>query len=99
MSIKLVFQGPREPWHDIHCKVEGRIAYDVFGNFWERWQRQGKKEGDMIHVRDTSVDIDSPLDLDPQKAWNVQFFRSITSDSAVFEAKEHAEKQVGIANH
>ena len=34
-------QGPREPWHDIHCKVEGPIAHDVFLNFAERWQKQG----------------------------------------------------------
>ena len=27
--------GPREPWHDIHCKLEGPIAYDVFQNFFE----------------------------------------------------------------
>ena len=33
-------QGPREPWHDIHSKVEGPIAGDVFKNFYERWQKQ-----------------------------------------------------------
>ena len=33
-------QGPREPWHDIHSKVEGPIAEDVFRNFYERWQKQ-----------------------------------------------------------
>ena len=87
ISIILFLLGPREPWHDIHSKVEGRIAYDVFENFWERWQRQGLNEGEMIHVNDTTIDIDAPLDMDPQKAWNVQFFRSITSDSAVFDEK------------
>ena len=29
-------EGPREPWHDIHCKLEGSIAYDVHKNFRER---------------------------------------------------------------
>ncbi|KAJ1415919.1 Phospholipase D/Transphosphatidylase [Sesbania bispinosa] len=24
--------GPREPWHDIHCKLEGHIAWDVLCN-------------------------------------------------------------------
>ncbi len=33
-------QGPREPWHDIHSRVEGPIAHDVFLNFYERWQKQ-----------------------------------------------------------
>ncbi len=31
---------------------------------------------------------------DPQKAWNVQFFRSITSDSAVFEPNRARYKLV-----
>ena len=29
--------GPREPWHDIHAKVEGSIALDIKKNFEERW--------------------------------------------------------------
>jgi phospholipase D1/2 len=36
--------GPREPWHDIHSKVEGPIARDVLQNFVERWSMQGKQE-------------------------------------------------------
>ena len=77
-------QGPREPWHDIHSKVEGTIAYDVFLNFKERWEKQGTSYGNLISIEQTSVDVNAPLAIDPQKAWNVQFFRSITSDSAVF---------------
>ena len=37
-------EGPREPWHDIHSKVEGSIAHDVFANFFERWSKQCKRE-------------------------------------------------------
>ena len=36
--------GPREPWHDIHSKVEGPIAQDVFTNFHERWRKQCRNE-------------------------------------------------------
>ena len=25
--------GPRQPWHDIHSRVEGEIALDVYENF------------------------------------------------------------------
>ena len=25
--------GPRQPWHDIHCKLEGPVAWDVYHNF------------------------------------------------------------------
>ena len=33
--------GPRQPWHDIHMKLEGPIASDVLQNFIERWKKQG----------------------------------------------------------
>ncbi|GBF94843.1 phospholipase D gamma [Raphidocelis subcapitata] len=32
--------GPREPWHDIHARIEGPAAYDVMVNFIERWSKQ-----------------------------------------------------------
>ena len=80
-------QGPREPWHDIHSKVEGPIAYDIFQNFKERWEKQGNVFGNLVPIEEVPVgDIDTELELeDTQKSWNVQFFRSITSDSAVFK--------------
>ncbi|KAJ9447537.1 Phospholipase D A [Diplonema papillatum] len=28
---------PRMPWHDVHMKVSGRVAYDVALNFIQRW--------------------------------------------------------------
>ena len=80
-------QGPREPWHDIHSKVEGRIAYDVFFNFYERWARQGPQGREFIELKgilDSDINIDGPLNMDPNRSWNVQFFRSITDDSARF---------------
>ncbi|KAH9751187.1 phospholipase D [Citrus sinensis] len=35
-------KGPREPWHDMHCKVEGPAAYDILINFEQRWRRSTK---------------------------------------------------------
>ena len=32
--------GPREPWHDIHARLEGPSALDVLANFEERWRCQ-----------------------------------------------------------
>ncbi|CAN0841574.1 Phospholipase D beta 1 [Linum grandiflorum] len=86
---------PREPWHDMHSKIDGPAAYDVLANFEERWLRASKPRG--IQKLKSSLD-DALLKLeripeilgisevigltqhDPE-AWNVQVFRSIDSTS------------------
>ncbi|KAM7521267.1 hypothetical protein LguiB_020229 [Lonicera macranthoides] len=35
-------KGPRQPWHDLHCKIEGPAAYDVLKNFEQRWKKASK---------------------------------------------------------
>ena len=82
-------EGPREPWHDIHCKVEGKIAYDVFRNFRERWFKQGKNEIKMdlsgIPLRHIdSFDIEADGTKDEKEIWNCQLFRSINESSVCF---------------
>lgn len=32
-------KGPRQPWHDLHCRIEGPAAYDVLTNFEQRWRK------------------------------------------------------------
>ncbi|GJP53963.1 hypothetical protein CLOM_g13073 [Closterium sp. NIES-68] len=34
--------GPRQPWHDIQCKVEGAVVWDLLTNFEQRWLRATK---------------------------------------------------------
>ena len=81
-----VDQGPREPWHDIHSRVEGTIAHDIYLNFFERWSKQGHKYGDLYPINISEIDYLAPAPIEDQaRSWNVQLFRSITSDSAVFD--------------
>ncbi|KAL4183949.1 hypothetical protein AMTRI_Chr11g157630 [Amborella trichopoda] len=35
-------RGPRQPWHDLHCKIEGPAAYDILTNFEQRWRKATK---------------------------------------------------------
>ncbi|KAL3729565.1 hypothetical protein ACJRO7_026660 [Eucalyptus globulus] len=43
---------PREPWHDLHCKVEGQAAYDILKNFEQRWKKVAKwREFKLKNVR------------------------------------------------
>ncbi|WCJ30288.1 phospholipase D alpha 1 [Euphorbia peplus] len=89
--------GPREPWHDIHCKLEGPIAWDVLYNFEQRWKKQvGEKfiipqyNLEQITVRPLPV-----LQTTDPEAWNVQLFRSIDG-GAVFGFPEKPEEAAAV---
>lgn len=88
-------EGPREPWHDLHSRIDGPAAYDVLTNFEERWLKAAKRHGikklkrsydDALLKIERIPDIiglnDSPYlnDNDPE-TWHVQIFRSIDSNS------------------
>lgn len=47
---------PREPWHDLHSKIDGPAAYDVLTNFEERWLKASKPRG--IRKLKTTYDDD-----------------------------------------
>lgn len=80
--------GPREPWHDVHSKLEGAAAWDVLTNFEQRWTKQAPKE-----LRDSLVKLKENPDVfflppaqsetDRTNSWNVQVFRSIDDASVV----------------
>ncbi|GBG88991.1 hypothetical protein CBR_g48601 [Chara braunii] len=94
-SAKLPHGGPRQPWHDIHCRLEGPVAFDVLTNFTERWEKSGHLFGNSLpqlkdFVRILTPSEDSPQDGDPgvmvthesqPDTWHVQVFRSIDSGS------------------
>ena len=52
---------------------------------------QGKTEGRLDPIDASQIDYlaQAPAAMqDPSRAWNVQFFRSITSDSAIFDEEK-----------
>ncbi|KAL5697991.1 phospholipase D [Ranunculus cassubicifolius] len=85
--------GPREPWHDIHCRLEGPIAWDVLFNFEQRWRKQGGKNL-LVELRELADVIIPPSPVtfpDDTDTWNVQLFRSIDGGAA-FDFPETPEK-------
>ncbi|KAK4339905.1 hypothetical protein RND71_041367 [Anisodus tanguticus] len=52
--------GPREPWHDLHCKIEGPAAYDVLTNFEQRYRKAIK----WIRIKKCKLGLDALLKLD-----------------------------------
>ncbi|KAF3779996.1 Phospholipase D beta 1 [Nymphaea thermarum] len=86
---------PREPWHDLHCRIDGPAAYDVLTNFEERWSKSSKPHGieklkraeddsllNLPRIPDILKMAEAPcLDENDPEAWHVQIFRSIDSNS------------------
>ncbi|XP_072982469.1 phospholipase D alpha 1 [Typha latifolia] len=76
--------GPREPWHDIHSRLEGPIAWDVLYNFEQRWRKQGGRDL-LVQLRDLSDIIIPPSPVmfpEDKESWHVQLFRSIDEGAA-----------------
>ncbi|XP_024174078.1 phospholipase D beta 1 isoform X2 [Rosa chinensis] len=42
---KPVIGCPRQPWHDLHSKIDGPAAYDILTNFEQRWGMASKPHG------------------------------------------------------
>lgn len=87
--------GPREPWHDIHCRLEGPVAWDVLYNFEQRWMRQiGDRFLIPISKLDNIISPPSPINsqADPD-TWNAQLFRSI-DNGAVYGFPENPKEAV-----
>ncbi|KAL2939199.1 Phospholipase D alpha 1 [Bienertia sinuspersici] len=82
--------GPREPWHDIHCKLEGPVAWDVLYNFEQRWYKQ---VGDQFiyRVDEMHAMLAKPYEVisaaEDDETWNVQIFRSIDGGSVFVDGK------------
>ncbi|KAI5586594.1 hypothetical protein POPTR_006G253900v4 [Populus trichocarpa] len=93
--------GPREPWHDIHCKLEGPVAWDVLYNFEQRWTKQ---VGDKLLISQKQLEATTvrPLPvLQPNdtETWNVQLFRSIDDGAVVgFPQKPDKAAAAGLVS-
>ncbi|XP_073033653.1 phospholipase D alpha 1-like [Primulina eburnea] len=76
--------GPREPWHDIHCRLEGPAAWDVLYNFEQRWRKQGVTDIllELQELDDIIIPPSSVIFPDDHETWNVQVFRSIDGGAA-----------------
>ena len=78
------------------------MARDVLENFIERWRQQGTKECPAPSIDDyflSSINVDAVAVLqDPSQEWNVQTFRSITSDSAIFDQNRIRENPLVLGN-
>ncbi|KAA8521568.1 hypothetical protein F0562_012241 [Nyssa sinensis] len=83
--------GPREPWHDIHCQLEGPAAWDVLKNFEQRWRKQVGNKFLLDTLDEIIIPAKSIVSSQDPDTWNVQLFRSIDS-GAVSDFPEEPER-------
>eukprot|EP01006_Ploeotia_vitrea_P028293 TRINITY_DN61009_c0_g2_i1.p1 TRINITY_DN61009_c0_g2~~TRINITY_DN61009_c0_g2_i1.p1 ORF type:complete len:510 (+),score=20.69 TRINITY_DN61009_c0_g2_i1:129-1532(+) len=94
-SVATESTGPRQPWHDIHSKVNGPAARDVHRNFVQRWVKQGLENS--TNKEDYHKLVPLPLNIttgfvneeddkaaleDDPEMWMVQMVRSIDEHAA-----------------
>ena len=81
--------GPREPWQDIHAKIEGPSVQELIQNFTERWTKQAKEkqQENLYNITKEEFDYDN-VGEDSNNLWNVQIFRSATQDSCSFDKEK-----------
>jgi phospholipase D1/2 len=89
--------GPRQPWHDLHCRLDGPAAYDVLKNFEQRWRKATKLRPMLGKASQSHWKDDALLKLeripwilgagaeglpeDDPECWHAQVFRSVDSGS------------------
>jgi len=80
--------GPREPWHDIHARLEGPAARDVLANFQDRWRKQAADKEAFLYPVLEEFGEENPLEEVEGEVWVAQVLRSINSDSCTFPSED-----------
>ncbi|GAA0168061.1 phospholipase [Lithospermum erythrorhizon] len=92
-------KGPREPWHDLHCKIDGPAAYDVLMNFAQRWRKATKwREFSLLKKKLTKWHDDAMIKIE-RISWILSPVTSFSEDKtymlvpqddpSLYVSKEH----------
>lgn len=84
-------KGPRQPWHDWHCKIEGPAAHDVMINFEQRWKKATRwSEIGMRFKRITHWHEDALIKLE-RISWILSPSKSIRPDDPALWVTNEAD--------
>lgn len=92
--------GPREPWHDIHARIEGPAAWDVLQTYVERIVKQAPRLtsatslllNDLRERRKIRDGRKVLIDPAASEAWDIQVFRSLDTEAALFQNRKWLAK-------
>lgn len=100
-EASLACGGPREPWHDIHSRLEGPVAWDVLYNFEQRWKKQAghHRESDLLPIKELLPPPEAVTSEEDPETWNVQVFRSIDAGAAYgFPTTPEGAAELGLVS-
>lgn len=80
--------GPRQPWHDWHCRIEGHAAYDVLTNFEQRWRFATRTHDDELVDIDRHSTLLGPSNKCPPEG-DPTLFMSNDSDEETWHVQVH----------
>eukprot|EP01053_Blabericola_migrator_P010933 Blabericola_migrator_1__10932@NODE_631_length_7153_cov_120_080581_g462_i0_p1_GENE_NODE_631_length_7153_cov_120_080581_g462_i0NODE_631_length_7153_cov_120_080581_g462_i0_p1_ORF_typecomplete_len836_score128_38PLDc_2/PF13091_6/0_0018PLDc_2/PF13091_6/1_7e18PLDc/PF00614_22/1e04PLDc/PF00614_22/5_9e07PLDc/PF00614_22/1e07PLD_C/PF12357_8/4_7e12C2/PF00168_30/1_4e10Regulator_TrmB/PF11495_8/8_8e03Regulator_TrmB/PF11495_8/0_44Regulator_TrmB/PF11495_8/6_8e03Regulator_TrmB/PF11495_8/2_5e02_NODE_631_length_7153 len=92
--------GPREPWHDIHARIEGPAAWDVLQTYIERIVKQAPRLtsstslllNDLRERRKIRDGRKVLIDPAAPQSWDIQVFRSLDTEAALFQNRKWLAK-------
>ncbi|KAH1068236.1 hypothetical protein GYH30_005983 [Glycine max] len=96
---------PREPWHDLHSKIDGPAAYDILKNFEERCASNAPSVGDdnpeSWHVQIfRSIDSNSVKGF-PKEPKNASSMNLVCGKNVLIDMSIHTAyvKAIRVAQH
>ncbi|XP_047979562.1 phospholipase D delta-like [Salvia hispanica] len=85
-------QAPRQPWHDLHCKIDGPAAYDVLINFAQRWRKSTKwREFSILKKKMSNWDDDAMIKIE-RISWILSPALTVTKDGTYRYSQEDDPK-------
>ncbi|CAI0461399.1 unnamed protein product [Linum tenue] len=81
-------KAPRQPWHDLHSRIDGPAAYDLLINFEQRWRKATKWKEFGLRLKKVSHWNDDALIKIERISWIVSPPLSVTKDPIVHVSGE-----------
>ncbi|GLT82576.1 hypothetical protein SLE2022_009400 [Rubroshorea leprosula] len=92
-------KAPRQPWHDLHCRIDGPAAYDVLINFEQRWRKATKWKEFSLLFKGKSHWHDDALIRIERISWILSPSLAFLDDGTTIVPKDESRVRVSAENN
>ncbi|KAK3224413.1 hypothetical protein Dsin_011438 [Dipteronia sinensis] len=92
-------KAPRQPWHDLHCRIDGPAAYDILINFEQRWRRSTRWKEFSLKFKKVSHWHDDSLIKIERISWILSPELSVKSDGTTIVPTDDRVVRVSNENN